>query len=184
MDHVSSNYPGPRSKAGARILAAQFGCSRCNVINWWPGALRPFESALSFASRFCELNAISLAQYELFFGIDANSAGKLATHDIQRIASLLDEDEELVQSVFCQPISVSDCVEHRSPQLRNRLGDIQYCPKCIELGYHSYVHEMPWLAKCPFHLVSLHTAQPAIPHSGPTRLKRMKALRKRLPNTH
>ncbi|NGM88079.1 hypothetical protein G5B35_12250 [Parapusillimonas sp. SGNA-6] len=132
---------------------------------------------MSFAARFRELNAISLLQYEDCFGIRLGCEGRLPPADIQRIASLLNEDFSLVQSVFFRLICKSDCVEYRSPDMKKRADEIQYCPRCVELGYHSYVHEMPWLAKCPFHLVTLKKTYALHMEQGTSRLKRVQAIR-------
>lgn len=176
MDNDSPNRSALRTKARPRIHATQVNGPRCNIINWWPGALRPFESTLSFSTRFCELNAINLAQYQCFFGVELSNEGQLPYSDICRIASLLNEDVNVVKSVFDQSVRVSDGVEHRSPAL-NRLSELQYCSKCVELGFHSYIHEMPWLAKCPFHLTTLtKTYCPGVPR-GASQMQRMVTLR-------
>lgn len=36
--------------------------------------------------------------------------------------------------------------------------DLYYCPKCIELGYHSYWHQISLMTRCPFHDIELMVA--------------------------
>lgn len=31
------------------------------------------------------------------------------------------------------------------------LGPLKYCPTCAEVGYHSVLHEVQWLDRCPIH---------------------------------
>ena len=29
--------------------------------------------------------------------------------------------------------------------------ELHYCPKCMKLGYHSYLHQLSFADSCPFH---------------------------------
>lgn len=179
MDESWSCLSPPRNKVTARILAARsdFEHDPLARINWWPGALRPYESPLSFCARFCELNGISLATYARFFGHNILREGELNSDELDRIASLLDEDLELVRTVFNYFVDFGDAGEHYSSEsswVAPRIS--KYCPRCIELGYYSYIHELPWLIKCPFHLDSLVDIPPKLHYTESQRLSDVNTL--------
>lgn len=120
-------------------------------LNWWPGNLRPYESASSFIARFGELNGISGKECRAFlagFGVDTRDVA------FPRLAEMLNEPSSVVTTVFGPLISLADCAEYRLPPLQNSQS-LRYCPVCATSGYHSYLHEIPWLAKCPFHGAAL-----------------------------
>lgn len=46
--------------------------------------------------------------------------------------------------------------------------EVYYCPKCMMLGYHSYLHQFSFADCCPFHnekLLSLRYKDKAVPYS-------------------
>jgi hypothetical protein len=126
-------------------------------VNWWPGKLRPFESLMSFAARFCALNGITIWELESFLGHRLDNGSCFTQDDLCRIASLLSENLSLVETVFVQTIQLSDCGQYGLPCIEHSSEEIHYCQRCAEFGYHSYLHDAPWLARCPFHFTSLKT---------------------------
>ena len=34
----------------------------------------------------------------------------------------------------------------------------RYCPLCMRVGYHTLLHQLPWIHRCPWHSVALSTA--------------------------
>lgn len=46
--------------------------------------------------------------------------------------------------------------------------ELHYCPKCMKLGYHSYLHQLSFADSCPFHdeqLLNLRYKDKAVPYS-------------------
>ncbi|MFA9466178.1 MAG: hypothetical protein ACERKN_18080 [Velocimicrobium sp.] len=46
--------------------------------------------------------------------------------------------------------------------------ELHYCPKCMQLGYHSYLHQLSFIDSCPFHgeqLLCLSYNSKAVPYS-------------------
>ena len=129
-------------------------------LNWWRGNLRPYESGGSFIARFCKLNGISPRACLDFFGDEfkrfAWHGEPLSNDEIQRIALLLDEPLEVLDSVCNPTLSLCDAGVYtvRPPQ-RIWRWSVFICPHCAEVGFHSYLHELVWLKCCPFHGVPL-----------------------------
>ncbi|WP_157664850.1 hypothetical protein [Bordetella genomosp. 9] len=128
-------------------------------VNWWPGLLRPHESRLSLVAKFCALNGITVAQCKDYFSIDFGSPVLLAASQVKRIACLLNEDLDVVKTVFRSPLERPSLGEYRLPPINERCRSFRYCEGCARFGYHSYLHELPWLFRCPFHLTELSTAE-------------------------
>ncbi|WP_149355553.1 hypothetical protein [Comamonas testosteroni] len=72
------------------------------------------------------------------------------------IAKVLRENIDLVETVFSPLLTKIDLGRYAIPT-QNQVKFIRYCESCARLGYHSYLHELYWLAKCPFHLCELQT---------------------------
>lgn len=127
-------------------------------INWWHGILKPFESVFGFAVRFCALNGLRLQQFEEFFGFKINEQNKITAKDIQRISDLINEDLDIVQSVF-YPSHLMHSFEVVVMRLPNdSVGYVRYCRECVMHGYHSSFHDLVWLKKCPIHEIPLEVS--------------------------
>lgn len=124
------------------------------TINWWPGNLRPFESQTIFTLRFCHLNGTKPAQCSEYFSLNDTSRA-LTGEGMRNIANLLGEDLSIVQTVFAPTINLDRCGRYGLPVSDEHASTIRYCEECASVGYHSYLHEIHWLAKCPFHLTTL-----------------------------
>lgn len=146
-------------------------------INWWPCNLRPYESVMSFATRFCSFNGITLRQYEEFFGYEIGNERSLSGADISRIASMLNEEVSLVQTVLAPSITFANCGFSNLSRADSYSDAVRYCEKCAALGYHSYLHEAHWLAKCPLHHIDLKS-YPSPNRSGPVFKRRIAAFKK------
>lgn len=158
-------YPAisePRSQCGPRIVEQLTCAEQLPEVNWWPGKLRYYESPLSFAANFCALNCINLKEFGKFFGYTVGQEWRLTREDLCRIACLLNEDIEVVESVFNTSVHLGDFDAYHIPDEKRNSDMVHYCPRCADSGYHSHLHELPWLKRCPFHLRSLNIA----PSSG------------------
>ncbi|MBC3879970.1 hypothetical protein H8K35_06465 [Undibacterium sp. LX40W] len=124
-------------------------------VNWWPGNLIPYESCLSFAVRFCALNNLGLKQFEQYFEIKIDGLASVSSSQIRRIADLLNEDLDAVKTIF-SPTSILGKLSDDRFFLRSKtLAQVRVCDECVANGYHNFLHQVSWLAKCPFHNTSL-----------------------------
>jgi hypothetical protein len=126
-------------------------------INWWLGNLYPYESVLSFAARFCTLNSINIRQLYEYFKIHSHCELSLSEDQIVRIAKKLGDDTDIARTVFS---TIDDRLYHLRyrPSSSKRRREIRYCEDCIRNGYHSCLHEVGWIYKCPLHQCELKTA--------------------------
>jgi len=129
-------------------------------VNWGHGRLRSLESIASFSATFCNLNGICLLELSKFLkgylDVPQWPPSSLDAHALRQLCALLDESEEVVASVI-SPLAWQN--EH--PILREiQFGvrhddDLHFCPECVAQGYHSALHEVSWLSRCPIHRASL-----------------------------
>lgn len=127
------------------------------TVNWWKGNLRRYESVTSFVSRFAHMNGITIPQCELYFREELWSGENIGLDELERLAELLDEDADTLQETFIHNIRLPHTVGIDVPANRGAKY-IRYCVDCAGLGYHSYLHEQTWLARCPFHAKPLSIA--------------------------
>ncbi|QCC05363.1 Transposon Tn7 transposition protein TnsD C-termianl domain-containing protein (plasmid) [Cupriavidus necator H16] len=126
-------------------------------VNWWPGNLRPYESRLSFVARFCALNGINVRKCAEFLRVEPDGCTPLPIDEIKRLASVLGEAAPLVEDVFSPSIRFIDVGRYGPPPDSRERRAIRYCETCMQHGYHSYLHQLGWLSRCPFHLSELKT---------------------------
>lgn len=147
-------------------------------INWCSGTLHPYESMISFWTRFCYLNNTTVLQCIEYIGSRPSHSGK----EMRRIAALLNEDLSVVQTVFAPSVTLNHCGRYCLPPLKSNSNSIRYCEECAIHGYHSYLHEADWLSRCPFHGIDLKTSYSA-KHSGDITSRQMTALRDLMQST-
>ena len=58
-------------------------------------------------------------------------------------------DEQLLPEGYAEEIAAFSKLMCNSPQMISH--KIYYCPKCMEYGYHSYLHQLSGIRTCPFH---------------------------------
>jgi len=124
-------------------------------INWWRGALRPFESRSSLSARFHALNEISFHQFEISIEEKKKNLNLARDAYFNSITSVLNEDIDVVRSVFGDLMNFDSCKEYGYMESNPFESISLYCTECSKYGYHSWLHTIPWLAKCPFHLIPL-----------------------------
>jgi hypothetical protein len=125
--------------------------------------------------RFCHLNGTTPAQCSEYFGLNDPSLVQTG-EGMRNIANLLGEDLSVVQTVFAPTINFDRCGRYGLPRSNEHASTIRYCQECASLGYHSYLHELHWLAKCPFHQTAL-TNCPATSVTGSIAGRRRSALK-------
>lgn len=142
-------------KHSLRITSTRFTDSTEASINWWSEALRPYESLYSFAARFCVLNKIDVKPFEAYFDLDVGRHDQLSGSQLDRVASILNAQRTLVATVFGSAGSTFSAVDTERLVRQDKTHSVRYCPRCVELGYHSRLHEVPWLERCLLHLCVL-----------------------------
>ncbi|MDR6476198.1 hypothetical protein J2778_003698 [Paraburkholderia graminis] len=144
-------------------------------VNWWSGNIRRFESRVSFALRFRELNCISGRKCLDFLSINPVDDTPVGSGDIKRLSAILGEPLSDVESLFARSMGFDDCGRYAPPRRGRGRQFVRYCDVCANCGYHSYLHELEWLAKCPFHGCELKEAWIG-KHAGSIALQHMDAL--------
>jgi hypothetical protein len=144
-------------------------------INWWEGNLRPYESLTLFVIRFCDLNGTTPAQCCEYLGL-ADEYSIPSDADMERIAVVLNENLTVVRTVFEPSITLGDCGRYCPPQSEAHPSIVRYCEACAVHGYHSYLHEIHWLLKCPFHMCDLKRC-PETRYTGAAAVRRRSALK-------
>ncbi|MBC3885111.1 hypothetical protein [Undibacterium griseum] len=111
-------------------------------------------TSLSLITRFAHLNGIKLRECESYFQHILGNTSTPSGVDIDRLATTLDEDLTTVQGVLGETINLG--LGHDLSIVPEKVGDsVRYCERCASIGYHSYLHEYHWLARCPFHSTPL-----------------------------
>lgn len=131
--------------------------------SWRPGTLRPFESEMSFGSKYCYLNRIRFSELEKSF-TDFLPLGERNPHDgcywnvdsfdFDALARYLGEPSSLVNTLSLKKIKLGPyqqklCVQDNESEYNYK--DLIICPTCLANGYHSSLHQMRWLDKCFIH---------------------------------
>lgn len=131
-------------------------------INWRPESTNSYESIWSVIRKYAYLNRIpkSFSKSDLL-GIKNSQAKISGSHSIRydsRLLSRLLGGEGEANTAWLDPyvfgreiIQYFECA--RSPSLR-------YCDECIRRGYHSPIHQLPWVKYCPIHLSMLKDCCP------------------------
>ncbi|WP_176072357.1 hypothetical protein [Paraburkholderia mimosarum] len=127
-------------------------------VNWWPGNLRPYESRLSVVVRFRELNGISSHRCLNFLNVTLDSFSSLPQEEAVRLSKILHEALPDVRAIFSPSIVFANCGRYAPPPDRRARHSVRYCDECAQRGYHSYLHELNWLSRCPFHMCELKVA--------------------------
>ncbi|WP_176072378.1 hypothetical protein [Paraburkholderia mimosarum] len=127
-------------------------------VNWWPGNLRPYESRLSVVVRFRELNGISSHRCLNFLNVTLDSDSSLPQEEAARLSKILHEALPDVRAIFSPSIVFANCGRYAPPPDRRARHSVRYCDECAQRGYHSYLHELNWLSRCPFHMCELKVA--------------------------
>lgn len=134
-------------------------------VNWWPGSLRPYESRLSIVVRFRELNGISSHRCLNFLNVSLDSDSSLPQEEAVRLSEILHEALPDVLAILSPSLVFANCGHYSPPQNRRDRHWVRYCDACARCGYHSYLHELNWLFRCPFHMCELKDARVGM-HAG------------------
>ncbi len=129
-------------------------------ISWFPGQLLPYESVVSFVSRFCQLNGVSPSRCLQYFRFDNREIDRLplSLPHMLRIAEQLGEPLEIVKTVFAPPLQSNHLGVHENTDSRDSglsFTGISWCARCLQKGFHSSLHQENWIVRCPMHSTDL-----------------------------
>jgi hypothetical protein len=120
----------------------------------WPGL-----SATGALIRVTRLNRYCPQDYRFALGISVRRQDDLhwlMTFSVKRkeqLASALDASEDARRGW-----ELSEWMPFRSEQVVfENAYEFRYCPECLRFGYHSLMHQVPWLGRCPLHGAQLRT---------------------------
>ncbi|MYN16790.1 hypothetical protein GTP81_08495 [Rugamonas sp. FT107W] len=131
--------------------------------NWGHGRLRPLESLANFSAAFCKLNGTSYAKFAKFIknylGIQEWPPASLDAAGVRKLCVLLDEPEDVIGSVI-PPFAwqSSHPILSALQAAATHTADLYFCSECVAEGYHSALHEVPWMRSCAIHHVGLSRA--------------------------
>lgn len=123
-------------------------------INWRPGTASVYESIWSLQRKFSYLNRVGQTQTrQAIAEIKGEGvSGDLITNN--PVLKNLGEPWRLFDncsiSKFLVPVSISGIPRKFS------VKNLRYCEACISRGYHSPIHQLPWVSLCPIHFLPLH----------------------------
>lgn len=121
------------------------------TVNWARGYLRPYESLLSFVTRFAALNGRTVVQARMFLGILPPHQILGSSLEVIHAALVTHESLRYMISSFFPSAPLMTEVD-----LAGALTKVlRYCPHCADVGFHSSFHEISWIKKCPIHLCDL-----------------------------
>jgi hypothetical protein len=126
---------------------------RNDQVNWRPGTTSVFESIWNLRRKLSFLNQIGKTlTCEVFKSATSTVSGNI---DLENSAlKLLGEPLRLFRSSSLSNFLLSDRIT--VGRRRFSVGNVlRYCSVCISRGYHSAVHQLPWVALCPIHLIPL-----------------------------
>lgn len=132
---------------------------RSRVVNWRRGSISEFESNWSIGQKYCFLNQVSVREFSKLVQFET-SAERWGTHysDVfaKRLAILLGEPLSRV-NFSLETRFVIPAFRVRQTHEALHAGALRFCPDCIALGFHSWVHQLPWLDRCLIHTAQLRT---------------------------
>jgi hypothetical protein len=124
-------------------------------------SLAPYQSAFGCVARLARLNQIrSSAEFSELLGIKLSTSQTL----LQSLLTSHSQQEALAGTLgipkpaewepsFWYPFqgSIPESIV---------VSRVRYCPACIRLGFHSNLHQLPWMLSCPWHRTSLRVGCP------------------------
>ncbi|REE06505.1 hypothetical protein B0G71_8181 [Paraburkholderia sp. BL27I4N3] len=93
-----------------------------------------------------------------FLNIALNPDSPLPHEEVLRLSEILHEASPDVLAIFSPSIVFENCGHYAPPRNRRDRHRVRYCDACAQRGYHSYLHELSWVSRCPFHMCELKDA--------------------------
>ncbi|MBB6337923.1 hypothetical protein FHR59_002133 [Xanthomonas arboricola] len=116
----------------------------------------PATSAFGLLARLVRLNALDPIDLFRLFGIRSRRAddlSELMTFSEVRQAALA---RALHLPTVPQTWNLTAWFPFQGPSSILKTGwALRYCPQCMHSGYHTLLHQLPWIQRCPWHGVAL-----------------------------
>jgi len=147
------------------------------VFVWRRKSISRFESAWALFHKFSLLNVASAPDIRQLFG-ESHEGTNYAWGRKKGYFLALDHiDEESVARIFRlsqKDVDLSQIAPYRIPIDGAVVSDsdiisetLRYCPECISKGYHSPIHQLLYIARCPLHGIELEDLCPRCAKSLP-----------------
>lgn len=146
------------------------GAIRSGALNWRRHAVSQFESLWSIGHKFAHLNRVGAVELRRLLGrpewtkkpghgafywneerADLHRLGYL---DPDRLMECLHLDKSQVEQAIVTGYALPAFETGNQPLLAT-WHSLRYCPRCLEKGFHSPLHQLVWIARCPIHDVPL-----------------------------
>lgn len=123
-------------------------------INRRHGCTSEFESWWSICQKLAYLNKVKFSEFISSVQLEEDTYTKnkifradfISSIDVQKFAVLLGEPVSHFEYSNLAPYVPNELDEISSCE-----GNFRYCPQCLEYGFHSPVHQLPWFEKCLIH---------------------------------
>jgi hypothetical protein len=153
-----------RSQFDSGAQSPDVSLPRARVVNdiafaWYAGTMRPFESLESLGAKWCLVNRLSANDFKKWMEGLTERAQSRPRADGR---SWYDVEAEALAKAFGEPIAVARTVRSRlkieasnfasdALQRDKTEGAFRFCRACLKDGFHSDLHEVPWLGHCFVH---------------------------------
>lgn len=148
-------------------------------IAWRPSGIQRGESLWSLLTTFSYLNRPKRRELDMLFGrSEAQDPLSSKRNDLSGLAGF--SRSRLIQLLQLTPAALGEatifayipqCLPFRRQELGGvSSGVLRYCPRCLELGYHTPLFQLLWVTECPVHGVSLASHCPRCACPIPYRL--------------
>lgn len=119
----------------------------------------PAQSAFGWVVRLARLNQFSPGDFHRMLGIRVARADDLS----RTLALSMRRQDALAEALgIARPDCWSLGAWHpfEGAPAGFEISEFRYCLGCIRVGYHTLLHQMPWIGHCPWHGVRLRSGCP------------------------
>lgn len=128
---------------------------------WFEGDLWPYESAASIGATYCWVNKVEPKRFAAWISRfatieSANENEGSCCFDrpgfnVRAFGDELREPLEVVRTLSVKQLIDAPAVSTASKVLSPCYGVTRYCPECLAMRYHSWLHQLPCLTTCMLH---------------------------------
>ena len=134
------------------------------TLTWKPGTLLPYTSLWLTLRKLAHLNKLRISDFPL--SEDFSPRAKRAQSQSRSVQNV---DLRVLARLMGEPVQFFSFCDHRFiPYCWQFLFTPQngYCPKCLELGYHTRLFSLKLLTQCPIHEEPLHVECSCMKNDG------------------
>jgi hypothetical protein len=128
------------------------------------GSICEGESWWSIGQKFSYLNCVPFTEFMFLIQQDENARSARRSYHPRLVEGV---DETRAAALLDEPVSTFRYSGDNLyiPDFLRRFHPVpsflRYCPKCMEFGFHSPVHQLPWFNRCLLHGCALVTGCPS-----------------------